>query len=176
MARMGGIMAAGAREAAPASFALFSNHRSSRLIIGFVMIATLADTFAFAQTAIDPTGRSGQPPGPLEEEFQRPYSVPRPVLPPLPSIPPDDESQKQPGTVQVFVNDVRVTGNTVFSDAEIAEVTAPFKNRWLMTEDLERLRLALTLLYVNKGYLTSGAMIPDQDVRDGVVKVQIIEG
>ncbi len=140
------------------------------------MIATLADTFTFAQTAIDPTGRSGQPPGPLKEEFQRPYTAPRPILPPLPPIPPDDESQKLPGAVQVFVRDVRVTGNTVFSDAEIAEVTTPFKNRMLMTEDLERLRLALTLLYVNRGYLTSGAIIPDQDVVDGVVAVQIIEG
>lgn len=138
----------------------------------------LAPTSAFAQTAIDPTGRSGQPPGPLKEEFQRPYSAPRPVLPPLPPISPDDESQKQPGTEQVFVRDVRVTGNTVFSDAEIAEVTAPFKNRMLMTEDLERLRLALTLLYINKGYLTSGAIVPDQDVDviDRVVTVQIIEG
>src|SRR6185437_13013610 len=106
----------------------------------------------------------------------RPYSAPRPVLPPLPSIPPDDESQKQPGTVQVFVRDMRVMGNTVFSDAEIAEVTAPFKNRMLMMEDLERLRLALTLLYVNKGYLTSGAIIPDQNVIDGVVEVQVLEG
>jgi len=140
------------------------------------MVTTLVDTSIFAQTAIDPTGRSGQPPGPLKEEFQRPQPTPRPVLPPLPSIPPDEETQKQPGTVQVFVRDVRVTGNTVFSDAEIAEVTAPFKNRMLMTEDLERLRLALTMLYVNKGYLTSGAIIPDQDVVNGVVEVHILEG
>jgi hemolysin activation/secretion protein len=78
--------------------------------------------------------------------------------------------------VQVFVYDVLVTGNTVFSDAEIDEVTAPFKNRTLLTEDLERLRLALTLLYINKGYLTSGAIIPDQDVTFGIITVQIIEG
>ncbi|MGH7209404.1 MAG: ShlB/FhaC/HecB family hemolysin secretion/activation protein, partial [Nitrospiraceae bacterium] len=44
------------------------------------------------------------------------------------------------------------------------------------SEDLERLRLALTLHYVNNGYLTSGAVIPDQDVVDGIITVQIIEG
>ncbi len=82
----------------------------------------------------------------------------------------------QPGTVQVFVQDMHVIGSTVFSDAEIDEVTAPYKNRTLLTEDLERLRLALTLLYINKGYLTSGAIIPDQDVASGVITVQIIEG
>lgn len=141
--------------------------------LGIVML--LATTSVFAQSAIDPTGRSGQPPGPLKEEFQRPYSSPRPVLPPLPSVPPE-EAQQQPGAVQVFVRDVRVTGNTVFSDAEINAVTDPFKNRTLQTADLERLRLALTLFYINTGYLTSGAIIPDQEVVDGVVEVRIIEG
>lgn len=169
-------MTAGAPSAAPALFALFTDQRNSCLMLGLVMIATFAHTSTFAQTAIDPTGRSGQPPGPLKEEFQRPQPPPRPILPSLPSMPSEKEVEQQPGTVQVFVRDVRVTGNTVFSETEIEEVTAPYKNRTLMTEDLERLRLALTLLYINKGYLTSGAIIPDQDMIDGVVTVQIIEG
>ncbi len=139
------------------------------------MVMVLASTSVFAQTTLDPTGRSGEPPGPLKEEFQRPKPPPSPVLPIVP-LPPETEVPTQPGTVRVFVRDVRVIGNTAFSDQEIAEVTAPFKNRTLVTEDLERLRLALTLLYINKGYLTSGAIIPDQDVTSGVITVQIIEG
>jgi hemolysin activation/secretion protein len=144
-------------------------------VIGLAMVMVLASTSAFAQTTIDPTGRSAEPPGPLKEEFVRPKPPPSPVLPIVP-LPPETEVPTQPGTVRVFVRDVRVIGNTAFSDAEIAGVTAPFKNRTLLTEDLERLRLALTLLYVNKGYLTSGAIIPDQDVMSGVITVQIIEG
>jgi hypothetical protein len=79
------------------------------------------------------------------------------VLPIVP-LPPETGVPIQPGALQVFVRDVRVIGNTVFSEAEIAEATAPFTNRTLQTEDLERLRLSLTLLYVNKGYLTAGAI------------------
>ena len=139
------------------------------------MVMLMASTSAFAQTTIDPTGRSGEPPGPLKEEFQRPSPPPSPVLPIVP-LPPETGVPAQPGTVRVFVRDVHVIGSTAFSDAEIAEVTAPFKNRTLLTEDLERLRLALTLLYINKGYLSSGAIIPDQDVMSGVITVQIIEG
>ncbi len=169
-------MKAGALSAAPARFTLFAHQNSLCLAIGLAMALTLVDTSAFSQTTIDPTGRSGLPPGPLKEEFQRPRPTPRPVLPPLPAVPPEEEVSKEPGVVQVFVRDVRVIGNTVFSNIVIDEVTAPFKNRTLMTEDLERLRLALTLLYINKGYLTSGAIIPDQDVIDGTVTVQIIEG
>ncbi|HSN05651.1 MAG TPA: ShlB/FhaC/HecB family hemolysin secretion/activation protein [Nitrospira sp.] len=141
-----------------------------------MMCTVLADPPTFAQLLqIDPTGRSGQPPGPLEEEYVRPQPPPRPVLPIVP-VPPEGEIQRQPGAARVFVRDVRVVGNTVFPEAEIATITDPYKNRTLVTEDLERLRLALTLLYVNNGYLTSGAIIPDQDVVAGVITIQIIEG
>ena len=155
--------------------------RSPRLVsqlfhgIGLAMVMMLVATSVFAQITIDPTGRSGQPSGPLKEEFVHPQPPPSPVLPIVP-VPPEGEAQKQPGTVRVFVREVRVTGNTVFSEAKITEVTAPYTNRTLVTEELERLRLALTLLYINKGYLTSGAIIPDQDVASGIITVQIIEG
>ena len=143
------------------------------------MLTMLAGTSAYAQQALppvfDPTGRSGEPPAPLKKEFKPPTPVPLPTLPVVP-IPPEAEVKKPLGQIQVFASDIHVTGSTVFSDAELAEVTAPFKNRTLTTEDLERLRLALTLLYVNNGYITSGAIIPDQDVVGGVIMVQIIEG
>ncbi|BCA53116.1 putative Surface antigen [Nitrospira sp. KM1] len=142
------------------------------MIIG-VLMALVGVSSSFAQ--IDPTGRSGEPPGPLKEEFERPQPPPSPVLPIVP-LPPESEIPQRPGTVQVFVRDIWIVGNTVFSEAEINEVTNPYKNRMLFTEDLERLRLALTLLYVNKGYITSGAIIPDQDVVAGVVTVHIVEG
>jgi hemolysin activation/secretion protein len=147
---------------------------------GLAMVMLLAQTSAFAQDfpgrgTIDPTGRSGEPSGPLKQEFQRPLPPPSPVLPIVP-LPPEGGAPIQPDTVRVFVRDIEVIGNSVFSDGEIAEVTAPFTNRTLLTEDLERLRLALTLLYVNNGYLTSGAIIPDQDVVSGVIRVHIIEG
>jgi hemolysin activation/secretion protein len=148
------------------------------------MLTLLAGTSAYAQQTappqalppiFDPTGRSGEPPAPLKKEFKPPTPVPLPTLPAVPE-PPEGEVKKPLGQIQVFANYIHVTGSTIFSDAELAEVTAPYTNRILTTEDLERLRLALTLLYVNKGYLTSGAIIPDQDVTFGVINVQIVEG
>lgn len=93
-------------------------------------------------------------------------------MPTTPQVLPD----KKLGAFRVFVHDIHVTGSTVFSDAELAEATAPYRNRELTTEDLEKVRLALTLLYVNRGYLTSGAVIPDQDVSFGTIVIQIVEG
>lgn len=96
------------------------------------------------------------------------------ILPPLPP-PPARELELLPRE-RVFVREIRVTGSTVFSPEELAEVTAPYVNRELTAEDMEAVRLALTLLYVNKGYVNSGAILPDQTVIEGVITFQIIEG
>ncbi len=148
------------------------------LSMSFVMLLTLAPSSLPAQAlppVFDPTGRSGEPPGPLKKEFKPPAPPPGMVLPPVPQAP-DSDVQRQLGQIRVFVHDIHVTGNTVFTEAEIDQVTKPFKGRTLTTDDLERLRLALTLLYVNRGYITSGAIIPDQDVTLGVITYHIVEG
>jgi hemolysin activation/secretion protein len=149
---------------------------------GLVMTITATSSLVFAQGTpqgappiFDPMLRSGEPPAPLKKEFKPAVPEPIPTLPPVPA-PPEDGGQQQLGQIQVFVTSIVVTGNTVFSNEEIAAITGPYENRTLTTEDLERLRLALTLLYVNNGYITSGAVIPDQDVKDGVIQLQIVEG
>ncbi len=95
------------------------------------------------------------------------------VLPPLPAPLPEREPLPRE---RVFVREIRVSGSTVFSPEELAKVTDPYTNRELTAEDLEALRVALTLLYVNKGYVNSGAILPDQTVVEGVITYQIIEG
>jgi hemolysin activation/secretion protein len=119
--------------------------------------------------------------------FQLPPPFPpeKPLLPetPLPPLPPPELLPPPPPskperfpTVKVFVREVRVTGGTALTAEELAKVAAPYVNRELTSEDLEALRLALTLAYVNKGYVTSGAIIPDQAVTEGIITFRLIEG
>ena len=42
--------------------------------------------------------------------------------------------------------------------------------------ELQTLRLALTRMYVERGYVSSGVVLPDQTVVDGVVTFQAVEG
>ena len=121
----------------------------------------------------DPTLRRGER-RPFEGLEPRPPPPPVQILPPLPS-PSEREVVPLPGE-RVFVREIRVTGSTVFSADELAKVTAPYVNREVTTEELEALRIALTLLYVNNGYVNSGAILPDQTVTDGVITFHIIEG
>jgi hemolysin activation/secretion protein len=135
-----------------------------------VLVSMCAGGEAQERPGVDPLGRPGPPPLPLPPA----PPLPQPILPPLPAEPPAVAPQFP--QVRVFVQAIRITGSTVFSQEDLATVTAPYVNRELTTEDLEALRLALTRLYINAGYINSGAVIPDQTVRDGVITMQIIEG
>src|SRR5262249_3378245 len=120
------------------------------LFVGLAILWPLAAGAA----VIDPTGRSGEAPT-LPQELPQP---PRPgtLLPPVAPAP---KAEPIPG-LRVFVREIRVSGSTVFSPEELAKVTGPYTNRELTSEDLEALRVALTLLYVNNGYVNSGAILP----------------
>jgi hemolysin activation/secretion protein len=153
--------------------------RGAWLWVGLV-VACITCGAAQAQgvLGVDPSGRPRQVPPLLPEEPLReeppPSPPPAPLLPPLPPLP--AEPPEPLPLERVFVREIRVIGSTVFSPAELAALTAPYVNRSLTAEDLEALRLALTRYYLTRGYVNSGAIIPDQTVADGVLTVQIIEG
>jgi len=77
---------------------------------------------------------------------------------------------------RVYIKKIRLSGNTKFTENDLAGVTAPYENREVGFEELQTLRHELTLYYVNRGYISSGVVIPDQKVADGTVTLNIIEG
>jgi hemolysin activation/secretion protein len=117
-----------------------------------------------------PTPKPLPTPEPLQqlppaEDLLKPTA---PVTPP--DISPDD------GSVTVVVKQFKVVGSTVFSDRELAEVLQPFTNRPLTLAELLQARSAITQLYYDAGYITSGAYIPPQDPQDDTITIQVIEG
>jgi len=145
---------------------------------------------------LDPSGRSGdRPPEFLPEGQEKPVRkivtppAPAPpkkepsgreeIPPPLPGsiLPPlEPEQETRLGGRRILVRKIEIVGNTIIATSELAAVVAPYQNKWLTAEDLESLRLALTRAYVTKGYVNSGAVLPDQNVADGIIKYKIIEG
>jgi hemolysin activation/secretion protein len=79
-------------------------------------------------------------------------------------------------STRFFVHEFRFTGNQVFSQTELAKVTASFTNRTITSAELEDARRAVTLYYISRGYINSGAIIPDQDPTNGVINIRVIEG
>ena len=115
--------------------------------------------------------------GPGSEQLDIPElkdsdDVPKFQLPPL-----RKPTQRSTGNaLKILVKKIELTGNTVFSDEELAKITAPYTNKVLTTVEIQEIRQKLTLYYINKGYINSGAILPDQKVSDGIVKMTIIEG
>lgn len=123
---------------------------------------------------IDPSGRSGLPPPVQREQPLEPKEAPSEVLP---SVQPAPEELKEKGPLlRIFVKGIRVIGSTVLSQEELSQIMAPYQNREITSDDLEDVRRILTMAYVAKGYPNSGAVLPDQDIADGIVLFQIIEG
>jgi len=107
-----------------------------------------------------------------EVPLEKPSPLPQLTPPPAP-LP---EEQRLSSQLEVLVRQIKLNGNAVISDQELAGVVAPYENRTLSSEDLQSLRQALTIHYINEGYVNSGAVIPDQEVKDGVIEIQIVEG
>lgn len=96
------------------------------------------------------------------------------VLPPPPSG--SEKGASLPVDLGIQVREFHFEGNTVFTSSELAEVTKPFTNRKLSAGDLEEARRAVTVFYVERGFVNSGAVIPDQDPSGGVVLMRVVEG
>ena len=111
-------------------------------------------------------------PSPLPKELPKPEPPVPGILPPAP-VP---ERRGPIPTVKVYVREIRVLGSTVFTAEELAQVTDPYRDREITSEDIEALRLAMTLLYIKHGYSTSGTLVPDQAIVDGLFTIQVIEG
>ncbi|XGV98310.1 MAG: ShlB/FhaC/HecB family hemolysin secretion/activation protein [Leptolyngbya sp. BL-A-14] len=124
----------------------------------------------------------------IAQAFQRPAPKPLPELKPQPQLPPADDllkpstpqtpSEIAPGddSVTIVVKQFKVVGNTVFSEKQLATVLEPFTNRPLTLTELLQVRSAVTKLYHDAGYVTSGAYIPPQDPQNDTITIQVIEG
>jgi hemolysin activation/secretion protein len=71
---------------------------------------------------------------------------------------------------------IEIEGNTILSNEELGALTTPYEDRVITPEELQQLRHDLSNLYVSRGYANSGVIIPDQQVEDGIITLQVIEG
>jgi hemolysin activation/secretion protein len=101
-----------------------------------------------------------------------PTNVPIQIPPTVPPTP--EEALDVPGsiTVQKF----EFVGNTTFNQGELNSAIANFTGKPITFAELLKAANQITELYVQKGYITSGAYIPSQEFRSGIIKIQVVEG
>lgn len=118
-----------------------------------------------------------QVPPPLPSKREPPLlnsPSPKPLIPEIPN----EEQYPIRARVKKFIFE----GNTVFSDQQLEVVVAPYTGREITFTELLQARAAVSKLYIDQGYTTSGALVSfigNQSIRadEGVVvKIKIVEG
>lgn len=69
-----------------------------------------------------------------------------------------------------------VTGVTVVPAERVDQTLQPFTGSARTVADLQRARAALEALYAQRGYGAAQVVLPEQEIRDGVVRLQVLEG
>ncbi|MEO0969414.1 MAG: ShlB/FhaC/HecB family hemolysin secretion/activation protein [Cyanobacteria bacterium J06639_18] len=145
-----------------------------------------------------PTTKQQQPsPGDLRPPTPKPSRPPTTPKPPPPGnilkTPEIEKTSPLPASCRVntqvqgsqtsedtvTVKKFHVVGSTVFSDKHLEKFLKPCINKPLSFPELLQIRSAITQLYIDKGYVTTGAFIPDAQelpTTDAVVTIQVIEG
>lgn len=86
---------------------------------------------------------------------------------------PPSEQQQQPS---FDLWELRVKGNTLLDNKQVEMTVYPFLGPGKDVNVVDQARAALENLYHNKGYKTVAVDIPEQDVVNGVVYLQVTEG
>lgn len=91
---------------------------------------------------------------------------------------PDSEIGAAAGsTDEIFVlQDVVLDGSTLLDAAAIAPIVGDYLGQMVSFADLNAIARAITLLYRSEGFVLSQAVLAPQEIEDGIVHVQVVEG
>ncbi|HEY9768258.1 MAG TPA: ShlB/FhaC/HecB family hemolysin secretion/activation protein [Coleofasciculaceae cyanobacterium] len=163
----------------------------SALLIPIVILAPITLGKTPAQANVDRTlylaQTSDLPPGTNIDNLPRvplPDTQKDPAITPLPavedfldSLPNQLPEGKVPKSeVEFEVKQFKLEGNTVLKEAEVEAVFKEYRDRPLTFAALLELETKLTKLYTANGYINSGVVIPAQNINQGIVRLQAIEG
>ncbi len=118
-------------------------------------------------------------PDPNRDRFLQPAPQPSPEPPQVPPTvkpqPPSPVPLPLPNTV-IQVQKIQVVGSTILSQDEINALIKPFEGRSATLEQLKQIADKITEIYLNRGYITTRAVLPPQTITAGVVQIQVLEG
>jgi hemolysin activation/secretion protein len=78
--------------------------------------------------------------------------------------------------ITFVLKSVKITGSTIFEPDDLSFAYKNYIGKQVTFNELEEIASAIKSLYKKKGYLTSDAYIPEQDIAQGVVEIRISEG
>lgn len=123
--------------------------------------------------------RYAQTANPNEDRFLQPAPTPLPIPPAEESLPepaPSQPTSPAASEILIPVQRLEVLGSTIFEPGDFAPITQPLEGREVTLDELQDAADAITQLYLDAGYITSRAILVEQQITDGTVRIQVIEG
>lgn len=87
---------------------------------------------------------------------------------------PLEEAEKTDVCVQI--DSIVFTGGTLLSDSEKEDLSGPFVGRCLSMNHIKEVVRATTNLYIERGYVTTRAFVPAQDLASRRLEIRVVEG
>jgi len=130
----------------------------------------LLHAVAWAQAIVPPSVDPGR---------QEQRLAPPPLRPAPPAIEvPQGGGAPPPGAAEIRfpLAAIEIAGVTVYRPDDLRPLYQPLLGREVTLAELFRLADAITLRYRRDGYILSQALVPAQEIRDGRVRISVVEG
>jgi len=98
------------------------------------------------------------------------------TAPVLPQVAPAKPALPAGTKVNVTVKDFRFSGNTVFPSAELRGLVQEFIGKTLDFNGLNDAASRVQRHYRERGYFLAVAYLPQQEIKDGIVEIAVLEG
>lgn len=127
-------------------------------------------------------GASNPPPVPpagvVERQIEQEYEVkevkPHKEIPLLEFDLPSE--QLDVGGEKITIYRVEIVGNTAIRTQILKRILNPYLGQSLSMKELKEMCLVIQHKYARKGYFLTRAYLPPQEIKDGVLKIEVIEG
>lgn len=152
------------------------------LQLAILLLASATSLHGIAQTVvIPPAGDAGAlQQRQIEEEKRRraeERTLPAPADPVTRPAAPAPQRLPSGADVRFTVREIRFSApSEILGAAELDAIVAPARGQQLTLNDLQALADRINALYKAKGVVTALAVIPPQDISQGTVTIQLVEG
>src|SRR5690606_26407148 len=148
--------------------------------LAWVLAGSLAGWPAYAQI-VPPAADPGAIQQRQIEDEQRRRALERlerkPVTEPLERPEVQKRAPKAaPKAIRFKVNAIEFSASEILAAAELEAIARDYRGREISLAELQELAERVNDLYRAKGVVTARAVIPPQDVSDGVVRIRLVEG
>lgn len=106
-----------------------------------------------------------------EEKIEQKRNIPEDLV----------ETQDLPDTevkgddLKILINDIQFSPSTLLSAEELETIAKEYEGKELTLTEMQKLATIITGIYREKGFLSAKAIVPPQNITDGVLKIQLIE-